>query len=114
MAIEVRCGHCGQALRVPENYAAKRGRCKRCGATVEIPAAAPPVADEYAVVETPESPKPARAPIPQPVPASPTAKPAVRTSRDKSADSKSGKGFGSGMILGLVLGGLGVLAVAGY
>jgi Zn-dependent protease with chaperone function len=39
MAIAVTCGSCNTAFRVKEEHAGKRGKCPRCQAAVEIPAA---------------------------------------------------------------------------
>ena len=49
--IEVTCPQCGQAYRLAEGLAGKRGKCKRCGHTLAVPhgkaAPSPPVVDLY-------------------------------------------------------------------
>ena len=35
--IEMSCPHCGQALRIEEKYAGKRGACKHCQKPVTVP-----------------------------------------------------------------------------
>ena len=37
MTIEFECPHCGNAMRVKDEAAGKRGQCKNCGETVRVP-----------------------------------------------------------------------------
>lgn len=63
--VEVVC-QCGTMLSLPDQYAGKRGKCPACGAVVNIPAAPPPVEDEFApppVQHVAAAPEPA---MPQP------------------------------------------------
>ncbi len=46
MAIAFKCPSCGQAYSVPEQSAGKKARCKACGNTVVIPAAASTVSKQ--------------------------------------------------------------------
>ncbi len=42
MPIQVVCNGCGTSYPVPDSLAGKRGRCKKCGQVMVVPAAAPP------------------------------------------------------------------------
>lgn len=44
--IHFRCPNCDKAVRVPQQFAGKRGKCPGCGAEVRIPAPASPAARE--------------------------------------------------------------------
>ena len=62
MAISVQCGECGARYNVNESMAGKRAKCKKCGATMSIPAPADDLAgddDLSALAElAPPPPKP--------------------------------------------------------
>ena len=62
MTIEVVC-RCGKVMHAPSEYAGKRGRCKACGLTFQIPgpdddvsSVEPSASAEYAVSEPDHSP----------------------------------------------------------
>src|SRR6184192_2244960 len=40
MPLSVECPECGARYNVPDKLAGKRAKCKKCGATIPIPAAA--------------------------------------------------------------------------
>jgi hypothetical protein len=46
MALSVQCGSCGARYNVDEKLAGKRAKCKKCGATMSIPAPAAEEGDE--------------------------------------------------------------------
>ena len=58
MAIRFSCDGCGATFNVPDNFAGKRAKCKKCGAAVQVPAAEAPVAAPTPV----PSPGPSRPP----------------------------------------------------
>jgi len=37
--IRVRCEHCGELVRLPEEFASRRGRCPYCGGSFKVPPA---------------------------------------------------------------------------
>ena len=39
MAIRVQCGSCGATMNVKDELAGKRGKCPKCGAVIDVPAA---------------------------------------------------------------------------
>lgn len=49
MAIQVTCPGCGTTLKTSEAHAGKKAKCPKCGGIIDIPALAPPPAndDEY-------------------------------------------------------------------
>jgi DNA-directed RNA polymerase subunit RPC12/RpoP len=65
MAIAFKCLGCGQVYSVPEQSAGKKARCKACGNTVVIPAAASTVSKQPVKggAASAPSPKPAQKPI---------------------------------------------------
>ncbi len=79
MPISVICG-CGKAFSVPDNLAGRRGRCKACGLTVEIPG--PAAADTFPTTidhdegwDAAARPEPAPSPPPAPIPPPPALPP---------------------------------------
>jgi len=38
--INMNCPNCGYGLAIPDQYAGRSGRCKKCGATIEVPSVA--------------------------------------------------------------------------
>ena len=60
------CG-CGKVMSAPVQLAGKKGKCPRCGQSLQIPAVASAVADESAVAQpaTPESPDLVQPPVAQ-------------------------------------------------
>ncbi len=52
MSIEVSC-ECGKRFRVGDQFAGKRGRCKACGRTVTVPAAAEAPAQPLELADEP-------------------------------------------------------------
>ena len=50
--IDVACS-CGRVLKAPAKYAGKKGRCKGCGATIQIPDEPPP--ETFAVADPPST-----------------------------------------------------------
>lgn len=54
MAIAFQCD-CGKAYSVPDEFAARRTKCKACGVALTVPAAAP-AGDDFEVVEGPPPP----------------------------------------------------------
>jgi len=81
MSIEVVCGSCGKRHKADEKYAGKRGKCKQCGAPMEVPAlaAVPDAADDFGVLgfreEATVDAAVAAPPVPPPPPPLPTAIP---------------------------------------
>ncbi len=65
MAIRFSCDGCGATFSVPDNFAGKRAKCKKCGAPVQVPAAV----GEAAATSAAPAPMPAAAPAPVPAPA---------------------------------------------
>ena len=57
MPIDITCDGCGARFKAPEAAAGKKGKCKKCGATIAVPkpgpveVAGPPEDDMYDVVE---------------------------------------------------------------
>ena len=49
--IECSCAGCGQAFNVKDEWAGKRARCKKCGATVEIPGGVEEMSDDDLLTE---------------------------------------------------------------
>ena len=41
MSISFACGQCGKPFTVDDQFAGKKGKCKQCGATMQIPSASP-------------------------------------------------------------------------
>jgi hypothetical protein len=42
MSITFACGHCGKTFTLDDKFAGKKGKCKQCGSTMQIPDAAQP------------------------------------------------------------------------
>jgi hypothetical protein len=62
MAIAAVCGKCSSRFSVPDHYAGKKGKCKKCGAVVTVPTASvAPATDKPAA--TRRKPAPARQPV---------------------------------------------------
>jgi len=57
--INLNCPSCGYGLAIPDQYAGKSGRCKKCGATIEVPSG---------VVSPPETKTQEPDPSPPPIP----------------------------------------------
>lgn len=45
MAISLKCDGCGAVMNVHDSMAGQRGKCPKCGATIEVPAAGAPAAE---------------------------------------------------------------------
>jgi len=61
MAIEVKCGECGEEFRLKDTAAGKKFTCKVCGAAIQVPAAddfPEDEEDEALESEVPDRPKP--------------------------------------------------------
>jgi hypothetical protein len=43
MSITFACGHCGKTFTIEDQYAGKKGKCKQCGALMQIPNSGPSV-----------------------------------------------------------------------
>jgi hypothetical protein len=62
MAIAALCGKCSSRFSVPDQYAGKKGKCKKCGAVVTVPAAsAAPTTDKPAMTRRKSAPAAKRA-----------------------------------------------------
>jgi hypothetical protein len=127
--IEVTCVGCGLTVKCPDEYAGKKARCKKCGASILVPSAAPAASDaEWAkdFIAEPSSAPPAQPelePNEEWVPASlsrataatikPVTKPAasdlsrVIVERDNSRRPRGVSWFQGVVIIGLLLIGLG-------
>lgn len=56
MSIEIQCQECFQVLKVPDKFAGKSGRCKHCGAVIEVPEeGTEDAADEFEIKEQEEA-----------------------------------------------------------
>jgi len=92
--VRVVCSACGSGILVPAEQAGRSGKCPKCGATVQVPAAAAPepAADLAPPAETPAE---ALEPAPEPGPA--------RTGRALAAAAGAGLVGAAGWALLLVL-----------
>ncbi|MBN2024673.1 MAG: M48 family metalloprotease [Pirellulales bacterium] len=52
MAIAVACKHCRAAFQVKDEWAGRRGKCPRCGQTIDVPPAPPPSVGTGRVADT--------------------------------------------------------------
>lgn len=68
MPIQVQCPNCGKGYRMPDTAAGRKGKCKECGAIIDVPATAetPPAAPPPAPVPVPAGRPTAARPAPPP------------------------------------------------
>ena len=55
--MEMRCGHCGRLLRVPDEAAGKSARCPECGALSTVPSNDAPAGSPFAANAPPSPPE---------------------------------------------------------
>jgi nitrate reductase NapAB chaperone NapD len=57
MSISFACEECGKSFTIDDKFAGKKGRCKGCGAVMQIPEAGTPVEDVYGFEDAPLPPR---------------------------------------------------------
>lgn len=92
--VRVVCSACGSGILVPAEQAGRSGKCPKCGATVQVPAAAAPEPD-VGLAPAAEAPEEALEPAAEPEPA--------RTGRALAAAAGAGLVGAAGWALLLVL-----------